>query len=121
MSLAGALEEYLKDPHFEQTRLELMASKAAAEDNQSASLKSALKKDTKGPIAPISISECLTLTTLIAPASPSVPPVPKLDAVASSSSSLKPEQSKDMVDFFTSIEEEQQKMFNSPTGRYVVH
>ena len=31
MSLAGALEEYLRDPNFEQNRIEYKANKEAAE------------------------------------------------------------------------------------------
>lgn len=53
MSLAGALEEYLKDPNFEQNRLEYRANKAAADGNQSAPLKS---KDTKGRDVLISLN-----------------------------------------------------------------
>ena len=59
---------------------------------------------------------------MLASESHSVPPVPKIDVAAAASSSLsKTEPNKDMVDFFSSIESEQQKMFNSPTGRYEFH
>jgi phosphatidylinositol-binding clathrin assembly protein len=34
VSLAGALEEYLKDPNFEQNRLEYRANKLAADKNE---------------------------------------------------------------------------------------
>ncbi|KAF8523010.1 ANTH domain-containing protein [Gautieria morchelliformis] len=98
VSLAGALEEYLKDPNFEQNRLEYKANKAAADGNQSAPPKLALKREDK------------------ASTSSSVPQVPTVDVAAVSSSSLKPEMNKAMVDFFASIETEQEKMFSSPTG-----
>lgn len=33
ISLVGSLEEYLRDPHFEQNRIEYKANKAAADQN----------------------------------------------------------------------------------------
>ncbi|KAF8586364.1 ANTH-domain-containing protein [Ramaria rubella] len=95
VSLAGALEEYLKDPNFEKNRVEYKANKAAVDRNSAAPLKSTLKKNPKTPPSPSA-----------------VPPVPKSDA-ASGPSASKPETNQAMVDFFASIDTEQENMFNS--------
>ncbi|KAF8518979.1 ANTH domain-containing protein [Hysterangium stoloniferum] len=100
VSLAGALEEYLKDPNFEQNRLEYKANKAAADRSQVTPRKSAIKEAS-------------------GPSSSSTPPVPKLDQVVimSGSSTSKTETSQTMADFFESIEKEQQPMFGGqPAG-----
>ena len=39
MSLAGALEEYLNDPNFEQNRIEYKTNKEAAERNEKLGIK----------------------------------------------------------------------------------
>ncbi|KAL0955275.1 hypothetical protein HGRIS_004165 [Hohenbuehelia grisea] len=99
VSLAGALQEYLDDPNFEQNRLEYKANKRAADGK---------------PPKPT-------------PAKTSPPPVPKVETAAPVPSSSTPasgpsNQSNTIPDFFSSIEEQQPSMFNpqtnSPNGAY---
>ncbi|KZT65781.1 ANTH-domain-containing protein [Daedalea quercina L-15889] len=95
VSLAGALEEYLRDPNFEQNRIEYKANKQAAE-----------RAETNGNVPPVPQSQ---------------PPekAPEAKASSSNDSSAQTPGSKapqDMVDFFSAIEGEQQNMFNPQTN-----
>ena len=47
VSLAGALEEYLNDPNFEQNRIEYKTNKEAADKNARNGVKGAAKSDDK--------------------------------------------------------------------------
>ncbi|KDQ51032.1 hypothetical protein JAAARDRAFT_41495 [Jaapia argillacea MUCL 33604] len=105
VSLAGALEEYLTDPNFEQNRIEYKTQKDAAEKNTKAGIKGIIKKPDASSLGKASTST----------------PTPKvtIPASASSSSSMdttKAEPKQAIVDFFSAIEEEQQNMFNPQTG-----
>lgn len=124
MSLVGALEEYLKDPNFEQNRIEYRASRLAADQsngearsstsvNEGASAKSAQKvsfaetnKPEKGTDIPPPFSKRLRVKFGLAP-KPTFPPP----------AAAKPEANQTMQDFFSAIEEEQPTMFNPQTGR----
>jgi hypothetical protein len=44
VSLAGALQEYLEDPNFDQNRIEYRANKEAADRNKKSSVNSRPKK-----------------------------------------------------------------------------
>ncbi|CCM00755.1 uncharacterized protein FIBRA_02795 [Fibroporia radiculosa] len=97
VSLAGALEEYLKDPNFEQNRIEYKANKDAAERNERSGL--------QAPPPPL-------------PQSQAKEPESKPSSLpeASSSQAAPTNANKNMMDFFTAIEEEQQTMFNPQTN-----
>ncbi|GJJ11113.1 hypothetical protein Clacol_005344 [Clathrus columnatus] len=100
VSLAGSLEEYLKDPNFEQNRLEYKANKAAA-DKASSNGSSRAASKSRPQTSPSS----------------SVPPVPKFDSAAASSPS-KPAVKTNVDDFFESIEKENQTSATSPSVRF---
>ena len=55
MSLTGALEEYLKDPNFEQNRIEYKTQKEAAERNAKLGIKASPK--------PVEKRECMNDST----------------------------------------------------------
>ncbi|THU91532.1 ANTH-domain-containing protein [Dendrothele bispora CBS 962.96] len=99
VSLAGALEEYLNDPNFEQNRIEYKTNKDNAERQfkKNGVTSSVKKSDPKESIQ----SQAST---------------------SGSTSNSKPEVNKAVADFFESIEEEQTTMFNpqtnSPTSNY---
>ncbi|OBZ66701.1 ENTH domain-containing protein C19F8.03c [Grifola frondosa] len=98
VSLAGSLEEYLKDPNFEQNRIEYKTNKELADKNAKSGVKGIVKPPEKAPTA-----------------KPAEPPA----AAASSSQPAAPAKSpgnQSMMDFFSAIEEEQQSMFNPQTN-----
>ncbi|GBE86242.1 ANTH-domain-containing protein [Sparassis crispa] len=96
VSLAGALEEYLNDPNFEQNRIEYKTSKEAADRNARSGVKASTKSPDKQP-------------------SPKPPP-PSDAATSSQPVPAKSPNNQAMVDFFTAIEGEQQSMFNPQTN-----
>ncbi|KAH0582772.1 hypothetical protein H2248_010683 [Termitomyces sp. 'cryptogamus'] len=106
VSLAGALQEYLEDPAFEQNRIEYKASKEAAD------------KGLKVPIKPKQ-ADASASTSKDASAS-TLPNRTNLDASTSASAS-NPVAS-NTIDFFAAIEEERPTMsnpqFNSPGTAY---
>ncbi|THH05417.1 hypothetical protein EW145_g4815 [Phellinidium pouzarii] len=95
VSLVTALEEYIKDPNFEQNRIEYKTTKSLADKNA--------KEGIKAPIK----------TTSNASAGPS-PTSPKPDPSSSTVNSSVKESNQALVDFFSSIEEEQPVAFSSP-------
>ncbi|KAG6813864.1 hypothetical protein H0H92_006271 [Tricholoma furcatifolium] len=96
VSLAGALQEYLEDPAFEQNRIEYKASKQAAD---------------KGTKAPVSSKQGDTS----APKAGAAPPTQTSVGSSASGSTPAPALAKS-VDFFSAIEEEQPTMFNPQTN-----
>lgn len=101
VSLAGALEEYLTDPNFEQNRIEYKTQKEAAERNAKAGNKgTAPKTEDKASSPNASSSNTSSMTP----------------SVSSSNDTVKPENKQAVMDFFSAIEEEQQTMFNPQTG-----
>ncbi|KAH9839938.1 ANTH-domain-containing protein [Rhodofomes roseus] len=96
VSLAGALEEYLRDPNFEQNRIEYKANKEAAE-----------RAERTGTAPPMPKSK---------------PPEKAPEAKPSTSNDSSEAQSpgskapQDMIDFFSAIENEQENMFNPQTN-----
>ncbi|KAJ8495817.1 hypothetical protein ONZ45_g12685 [Pleurotus djamor] len=102
VSLAGALQEYLDDPNFEQNRLEYKANKPTGDKPNG---KNSSKTQSKAT-APSSS------TMAPPPAKVEVEP-PKESTSASASSSKTPNIA---VDFFSSIEEQQPNMFNPQTN-----
>ncbi|KAI0083855.1 ANTH domain-containing protein [Irpex rosettiformis] len=106
VSLAGSLEEYLNDPNFEQNRIEYKTNKEIADRNT----KNGVKPTAKQPDSASQTKDAM-------PTQPA--------ASSSSSNGPSPDSSKTpqaMIDFFTTIEEEQHSMFNpttnSPTSNY---
>ncbi|KAI0917999.1 hypothetical protein AcV5_002788 [Taiwanofungus camphoratus] len=97
VSLAGALEEYLNDPNFEQNRIEYKTNKEAAERNEKLGVK-------VGPVQQ----------------QPDKAPSSKPSSTAGVSSSqpapAKAPANQELIDFFSAIEEEQQTMFNPQTN-----
>ncbi|KDR80609.1 hypothetical protein GALMADRAFT_60535 [Galerina marginata CBS 339.88] len=104
VSLAGALEEYLNDPNFEQNRIEYKSSKAASErvtkpnGKQATSCKSTTANQDASAKSPTKVSFASTSSSKEA--------APKTTAPGS----------KDASDFFSAIEEEQPTMFNPQTN-----
>ncbi|KZV91520.1 ANTH-domain-containing protein [Exidia glandulosa HHB12029] len=98
VSLAGALEEYLNDPNFEQNRIEYKTNKALADENL---------KSGKSGVVPRSATK----------AEDKPPPVPATSSAEAASGAPKT-----MQDLLTAIEEEQPTMFNprtaSPSNAY---
>ncbi|EKM50164.1 uncharacterized protein PHACADRAFT_105881 [Phanerochaete carnosa HHB-10118-sp] len=99
VSLAGALEEYLNDPNFEQNRIEYKSNKEIADRDARNGVRSAPKPAEKG----MSASKRETGN---APSTSSPPP----------SVESRPASNQAMIDFFSSIEGEQQQMFNAQAG-----
>ncbi|EPT01060.1 hypothetical protein FOMPIDRAFT_1036411 [Fomitopsis schrenkii] len=100
VSLAGALEEYLRDPNFEQNRIEYKANKEAAE-----------RAERNGTVPPVPTSK--------PPEQASQPTQPASNPSASNNTSAQTPGAKapqDMIDFFSGIETEQQNMFNPQTN-----
>ncbi|KAG2150293.1 ANTH domain-containing protein [Suillus bovinus] len=100
VSLAGALQEYLNDPNFEQNRIEYRTNKEAADrDGKNRSALSSAPKASSSQVT----STASTSTPSDGPSTQAPCPVPK------------PETSQAMADFFASVEEDQPAMFN-PTS-----
>ncbi|KAG6833228.1 hypothetical protein H0H87_009849 [Tephrocybe sp. NHM501043] len=95
VSLAGALQEYLEDPGFEQNRIEYKASKDAAD---------------KGLKAPVKPKQADTSSTKA-----STPSMPTQSSGPSTSASTSKPVAASNLDFFSAIEEEQPTMFNPQT------
>ncbi|KAG2141245.1 ANTH domain-containing protein [Suillus clintonianus] len=109
--LAGALQEYLNDPNFEQNRIEYRTNKEAADRSgrsRSGAPSSAPKASSSQAIP--STSTASTSAPLNGPSTQASNPAPK------------PEATQAMVDFFASVEEDQPTMFNptssSPTSNH---
>ncbi|KAF5383590.1 hypothetical protein D9615_003578 [Tricholomella constricta] len=105
VSLAGALQEYLEDPAFEQNRIEYKASKDAAD---------------KGSKKPNITTKDKPSDKANASKESPAPPVPnQATSQASTSASTSTPAAganRDVVDFFATIEEEQPTMFNPQTN-----
>ncbi|OJA21543.1 hypothetical protein AZE42_03235 [Rhizopogon vesiculosus] len=101
VSLAGALQEYLNDPNFEQNRIEYRTNKESADKNG--------RNRTGAPSAPKASPSQATPST--STASTSNAPPKQVSSPAS-----KPEVSQAVTDFFTSVEEDQTTMFNPTSG-----
>ncbi|KAF9466040.1 ANTH domain-containing protein [Collybia nuda] len=101
VSLVGALEEYIEDPNFEQNRIEYRTNKEAVD---------------RGNKKPTPASKANTSNKTSARSTP-LPTQPSPSANVSSATP-NPTANKDVVDFFSAIEEEQPTMFNPQTNRY---
>ncbi|KZP21067.1 ANTH-domain-containing protein, partial [Athelia psychrophila] len=110
VSLAGALEEYLNDPNFEQNRIEYKANKAAADKNTSraAESKNGASGSANGSVSSKGRAKVAFAESQKPERSPSTSSQPAQAA--------KPANSQAMQDFFSAIEEEQPTMFNPQTG-----
>ncbi|KAF9269064.1 ANTH-domain-containing protein [Marasmius fiardii PR-910] len=100
VSLAGALEEYLNDPNFEQNRIEYKTNKEASERAARNGTKKPAQKETS-PAPPL-------------PTSPSSS-APATSSTSTSNAGNAP-QPQNVIDFFSTIEEEQPTMFNPQTN-----
>ncbi|EMD39024.1 hypothetical protein CERSUDRAFT_133735 [Gelatoporia subvermispora B] len=96
VSLAGSLEEYLNDPNFEQNRIEYKTNKEAADRNVKLGVKAGTSKPPDKEASKPSTSQAAE------------PPLQDNAAKTPGGQAL--------IDFFTSIEQEQQTMFNPQTG-----
>ncbi|EJU03522.1 ANTH-domain-containing protein, partial [Dacryopinax primogenitus] len=96
VSLAGALEEYLNDPNFEQNRLEYKLNKDISDGKAPAK---PLQSQKEAPKLPTAINTAQTSTSQ-----------------AGSSQAPPSTANKDLVDFFASIESGQHDMFNPHTN-----
>ncbi|KAF8909303.1 ANTH domain-containing protein [Gymnopilus junonius] len=97
VSLASALQEYLEDPNFEQNRIEYKTSKDAAERGT---------KTNKNGKKAGSSAEGSTSAPKVSFASSSKDQAPKTTTPGN----------KDVIDFFSAIEEEQPTIFNPQTN-----
>ncbi|KAF9499345.1 ANTH-domain-containing protein [Pleurotus eryngii] len=95
VSLAGALQEYLDDPNFEQNRLEYRANGRSAD------------KAAKTNASPLPSSST--------PSKPE-PPRQSMDSTTSNGNAQPNGQPTIVADFFSSIEEQQPNMFNPQTN-----
>jgi hypothetical protein len=106
LSLAKALDEYLRDPNFEQNRIEYKTNKALADGKIPNKA-----KPQSGRLSFASILQAFSFTLNLAPSSgPSQPAAP--------SPSTSPPPAKvnvPSIDFFNSIEEQQPTIFNPQT------
>lgn len=100
VSLAGALQEYLNDPNFEQNRIEYKTNKEIADRGTKNGVKPTSKPAEKAPE-----SKPDTSTSSAPSASTSAP-----------TTESKPASNQAMIDFFSAIETEQQVIFNPQTG-----
>ncbi|KAG9128264.1 hypothetical protein FRC07_002223, partial [Ceratobasidium sp. 392] len=119
VSLAKTLEEYLKDPNFEENRLEYRNSKIIA-DGGSASKTNGKAAETKR--RPASIPRGTPLTNTLLEATPAIQIPKESNAGASTSKGESTPAKSELMDFFASIEQEQPSMFDpqsqSPTNNY---
>ncbi|GLB41870.1 putative ANTH domain containing protein [Lyophyllum shimeji] len=106
VSLAGALQEYLDDPAFEQNRIEYKTSKEAVDrPSKKPGLPTKPKETDKSTASKnSSAAQTSTLST------------PQASTSASTSTSNTVGSNKGVVDFFATIEEEQPTMFNPQTN-----
>lgn len=116
MSLAGALEEYLKDPNFEQNRIEYKTNKEIADRNARNGIKTVAKPVQKG-IYSVRIPPLVTHVVSVAPEAKAVPAASPAASSSSPPPEVKTPNNQAMIDFFTAIEEEQPTMFNPQTNR----
>ncbi|KAJ4473659.1 ANTH domain-containing protein [Lentinula aciculospora] len=100
VSLAGALEEYLNDPNFEQNRIEYKTNKASTQRGLSNGATSSKSGKASSPAPPLPTSSPKSST----PATSPMPTNPQT------------EPTKAVTDFFSGIEEEQSTMFNPQTN-----
>lgn len=99
VSLAGALEEYLNDPNFEQNRIEYKTNKEASERVPRNGAKKPVQKDSP-PVPPL----------------PTSPTSPSASAASAAPTAGNAPQNQNVVDFFSTIEEEQSTIFNPQTN-----
>ncbi|KAJ3801263.1 ANTH domain-containing protein [Lentinula aff. detonsa] len=100
VSLAGALEEYLQDPNFEQNRIEYKTNKEAAQKGRSNGVTSQKPNKASSPAPPLPTSDPSSAT-------PAKSPTP---------TNTQTEPNKAVTDFFSGIEDEQSTMFNPQTN-----
>ncbi|KAJ3928136.1 MAG: ANTH domain-containing protein, partial [Lentinula lateritia] len=98
VSLAGALDEYLSDPNFEQNRIEYKTNKEAAQRGRGAGSTSSKPASSPAPPLPLSAPSQATPATSPTPANTQMEP------------------NKAVADFFSGIEEEQSTLFNPQTN-----
>ncbi|KAJ3772561.1 ANTH domain-containing protein [Lentinula raphanica] len=104
VSLAGALEEYLNDPNFEQNRIEYRTNKEAAQKGRSNGAASSKPGKSSSPVPPLPTSAPTSAPNSGAPAVSPTPATTRTDT------------NKPVADFFSGIEEEQPTMFNPQTN-----
>ncbi|KAJ3812524.1 ANTH-domain-containing protein [Lentinula lateritia] len=98
VSLAGALDEYLSDPNFEQNRIEYKTNKEAAQRGRGTGSTSSKPASSPAPPLPLSTPSQATPATSPTPANAQMEP------------------NKAVSDFFSGIEEEQSTLFNPQTN-----
>lgn len=111
--MAGALQEYLDDPNFEQNRVEYKANKEAVDRVPPLNG----KKSNAGKYIPPNVFHPLSkrlifydLASSISSNLPSLPTLPEVPTASTSqkvaTSTTQQQGSKDIIDFFSAIEEE---------------
>jgi hypothetical protein len=126
--LAGALQEYLDDPNFDQNRVEYKASKEATGRVPKSIVNG--KKYNAGKYNSPKVFHPLYprptfygLASSISPKFPSLPTLPEVPTASTSQNiATSSEQgSKDIIDFFSAIEEEHPTTFNPQNSKYDAH
>jgi hypothetical protein len=120
--LAGALQEYLDDPNFEQNRVEYKTNKEAAEKPTVNGKKSNGGKY-NSPNVFHSLYARPMFYDLASSNSPNHPPLPTLPEGRASTSqeiatSSQQQGGKDIIDFFSAIEDEHPTTFNPQNSKY---
>ncbi|KAK2463621.1 hypothetical protein APHAL10511_004372 [Amanita phalloides] len=95
VSLAGALQEYLEDPNFEQNRIEYKAAKAAAERNGKNPVPKMKPRENESQRKPVEAGTSVAASIAIDPKNTT-------------------QDSQNMIDFFATIEEPSSPYSNSP-------
>ena len=124
--MAGALQEYLDDPNFEQNRVEYKANKEAADGVPKSAVNG--KKSNAGKYNSSDVFHSLyrrlifyDLASSISPKLPSLPTLPEVPTASTSqkvTTSSQQQGSKDIIDFFSAIEEEHPTALNPQNSKY---
>ena len=124
--MAGALQEYLDDPNFEQNRVEYKANKEVTVRFPNSTVNG--KKSNAGKYNSFQVFYPLyprptfyDLASSISPKLPSLPTLPEVPTASTSqnvATSSQQQGSKDIIDFFSAIEEEHPTTFNPQNSKY---
>ena len=123
--MAGALQEYLDDPNFEQNRVEYKANKEAADRVSKSTVNgrksNAGKHKASKIFHPRSQPILYYLASSISSNLSSLPSLPEVPIASTSqkvATSSQQQESKDIIDFFSAIEEEHPTTFNPQNSKY---
>lgn len=121
--MVSALQEYIDDPNFEQNRVEYKTNKEAAERVPSSTVSEKKSNAGKYNSPKVSYPPCQFSMILASSVTSNHSPLPALPEVPTASTSQKVATSsrqggKDIIDFFSAIEEEHPTTFNPQNSKY---